>query len=46
MVHGKTEQDAEKQVAVIAALLGGDSRRHTVLYSTQILKKTGLRIAG
>lgn len=46
MVHGKTEQDAEKQIAVIADLLGEDSRRHAVLYSTKILKKTGLRIAG
>lgn len=46
MVHGKTEQDAEKQIAVIADLLGGDCRRHAVLYSTRILKKTGLRIAG
>lgn len=46
MVHGKTEQDAEKQIAVIADLLGEDCRRHAVLYSTKILKKTGLRIAG
>jgi Transcriptional regulators len=46
MVHGKTEQDAEKQIAVIAELLGEDCYRHAVLYSTKILKKTGLRIAG
>lgn len=46
MVHGKTEQDAERQVAIIAELLGADARRHTVLYSTKILKKTGLRIGG
>lgn len=46
MVHGKTEQDAERQVAIIAELLGSDVRRHTVLYSTKILKKTGLRIGG
>lgn len=46
MVHGKTEQDAERQIAVIAELLGTDVRRHTVLYSSKILKKTGLRIAG
>jgi len=45
-VHGKTEQDAERQVAIIAELLGTDARRHTVLYSTKILKKTGLRIGG
>jgi len=45
MVHAKTEQDAERQIAIIATLLGEDTRRHTVLYSTKILKKTGLRIA-
>lgn len=46
MVHGKTEQDAERQVAVIAELLGAFVRSHDVLYSSKILKKTGLRIAG
>ncbi|MDD2739593.1 protein nirH [Methylomonas lenta] len=46
MVHAKTELDAERQIALIADLLGTDSRRHAVLYSSKILKKTGLRIAG
>jgi len=46
MVHGKTEQDAERQVAMIAELLGAFVRSHDVLYSSKILKKTGLRIAG
>lgn len=46
MVHAKTEQDAERQIAVIAELLGGDACRRAVLYSSKILKKTGLRIAG
>lgn len=46
MVHAKTEQDAERQIAIIAELLGSDVRRHAVLYSSKILKKTGLRIAG
>lgn len=46
MVHGKAEQDAENQVAVIAELLGAQARSHEVLYSTKILKKTGLRIGG
>jgi len=46
MVHGKTEQDAERQVAVIADLLGDYARGYEVLYSTKILKKTGLRIGG
>lgn len=44
MVHGKTEQQAERQVGVIAELLGGDARKHEVLYSNRILKKTGLRL--
>ena len=46
MVHGKTEQDAERQAATIAELLGDYARSHEVLYSTKILKKTGLRIGG
>lgn len=46
MVHAKTEQDAERQIAIIAELLGADARQHQVLYSSKILKKTGLRIAG
>jgi hypothetical protein len=32
-------------VAQIAALLGAADRGHAVLYSTRILKKTGLRLA-
>jgi siroheme decarboxylase len=46
MVHGKTEQDADQQVAIIADALGEHARSHEVLYSTKILKKTGLRIGG
>jgi hypothetical protein len=46
MVHAKTEQDAERQVAIIAELLGADARQHQVLYSSKILKKTGLRLVG
>lgn len=46
MVHGRTEREAERQVADIADLLGGYARSHEVLYSTRILKKTGLRITG
>jgi len=45
MVHGRSEDDAERQVAIIADLLGAYARGHEVLYSTKILKKTGLRIA-
>ena len=46
MVHGRTRDEVEAQVAAIAALLGEAARRHDVLYSTRILKKTGLRLAG
>lgn len=45
MVHGRTRADVEAQVADIAALLGDAARAHDVLYSTRILKKTGLRLA-
>ena len=44
MVHGRTREAVESQVMEIAALLEGYSRGHEVLYSTRILKKTGLRI--
>lgn len=44
MVHGKSREEVETQVAGIAALLEGHVRSHTVLYSTRILKKTGLRL--
>ena len=45
MVHGRSRADVERQVGEIAALLGDADRGHAVLYSTQILKKTGLRIS-
>ncbi len=44
MVHGRDRAEVEVEMATIAALLGADDRGHTVLYSTRILKKTGLRI--
>ncbi|NOQ93770.1 MAG: AsnC family transcriptional regulator [Methylophaga sp.] len=44
MVHGKTADAAEQQIQQIADLLGKHCRAHEVLYSTRILKKTGLRI--
>jgi DNA-binding Lrp family transcriptional regulator len=46
MVHGRSREEVEDQVRLIAALLGDEARGHEVLYSTQVLKKTGLRIAG
>lgn len=44
MVHGHSREEVEQQVKAIADLLGSDSRAHSVLYSTRILKKTGMRI--
>ena len=45
MVHGHTRAEVEDQVAQIAQFLGEHARQHEVLYSTRILKKTGLRLA-
>jgi len=44
MVHGKTHDEVIAQVEQIARLLGEDNRGHEILFSTRILKKTGLRI--
>ncbi len=44
MVHGKTEQAVREQIAQIAAIAGAHCRGSDVLFSTRILKKTGLRI--
>ncbi len=44
MVHGRDRAEVEAKVAAIARLLGADDRGHAVLYSTRILKKTGLRL--
>ena len=46
MVHGKSRDEVEQQVAQIADFLGAQARSHSILYSTRILKKTGLRLAG
>ena len=45
MVHGRDRDEVEAKVADLADRLAGRSRRHKVLYSTRILKKTGLWIA-
>jgi siroheme decarboxylase len=44
MVHGRDRDEVEKKVETIARLLGTRSRGHKVLYSTHVLKKTGLRL--
>jgi siroheme decarboxylase len=46
MVHGSSREEVLTKVAEIHALLGAACRSHDVLFSTRILKKTGLRIAG
>lgn len=45
MVHGRSRAEVTEKVERIAALIGSAARAHEVLYSTRILKKTGLRIA-
>ena len=45
MVHGKARSQVEEKAFVIAGILGATCRAHDILYSTRILKKTGLRIA-
>ena len=44
MVHGRNKQEVHDQVDTIAELLGDNNRGHNILFSTRILKKTGLRI--
>jgi siroheme decarboxylase len=44
MVHARTRGEVEEQVSRIADLLGPLVRGSDVLYSTKILKKTGLRL--
>jgi DNA-binding Lrp family transcriptional regulator len=44
MVHGRSREEVEEKVKLIAGLLGRECRAHEVLYSTRILKKTGLRL--
>ncbi len=44
MVHGRDRIENEGKVQRIAEILGKDDHGHAVLYSTQMLKKTGLRL--
>jgi DNA-binding Lrp family transcriptional regulator len=44
MVHGKSKEETEARIEEIRSLLGAASRRHELLYSVRILKKTGLRL--
>lgn len=45
MVHAKSRAQAEADARRIAALLGDACRKSDILYSSRILKKTGLRIS-
>ena len=45
MVHSRGREEVAARVAEIATLLGDACRVQDVLYSTAILKKTGLRIS-
>ena len=44
MVHGADRDEVETKRAEISAILGGACRARDILYSTRILKKTGLRL--
>ena len=44
MVHGKSREEVRGHLAEIAVVLGSACRAQDVLFSTRILKKTGLRI--
>ncbi|MDJ0776807.1 MAG: Lrp/AsnC family transcriptional regulator [Gammaproteobacteria bacterium] len=44
MVHGHDRSEVEEKLPEIKFLLGRHCRRHEVLYSSRILKKTGMRI--
>lgn len=44
MVHGRSRDEVEAQIADIAELLGENDRGHRILFSTRILKKTGMRL--
>ena len=45
MLHGRSRDEVEQQAQEVAVLLGDACRSHDILYSTAILKKTGLRIS-
>ena len=45
MVHGKDRAETANKISRIESLIGNRARAHEVLYSTRILKKTGLRMA-
>ena len=44
MLHGSTRTEVEEKRAQVRALLGDACRADDILYSTRILKKTGMRL--
>ncbi|MBI5938189.1 MAG: AsnC family transcriptional regulator [Betaproteobacteria bacterium] len=46
MVHGRGRDEVASLVSVVEELLGTSCRGYDILYSSRILKKTGLRIGG
>ena len=44
MLHGRTRAEVEHQAVQVQQLLGEACTGHDILYSTAILKKTGLRL--
>ena len=44
MVHGHDRGEVADKLVQIVDLLGPDCKQHDVLFSTRILKKTGLRL--
>ena len=45
MVHGSRREEVETKAEIIKDLLGSHLKQNDILYSTRILKKTGLRIS-
>ncbi len=45
MLHGRSRDEVQAQAEQLALVLGDACRAHDILYSTAILKKTGLRIS-
>ena len=44
MVHGLTRGEVHEQAKAVSMLLGDAARAHDILFSTRILKKTGMRL--
>ena len=45
MVHGKSRDEVKQQVEIIAQMLADADQGHEILFSTRILKKTGMRFS-